>query len=113
MENENNKHFPYGRKRAENFAAPGQVHDLNNVGCPNMPDGILGAPLNADPHGRGFKMPIGDAPSAARPANDMGSGLLPANGAINPDPHPYNPSSSVKLPNTYARPIWERKLANE
>jgi len=74
--------------------------------------GICGAPLNADPHGGGFKMPVGVVPNAARPANDMGPPVHPG-GAINPDPHPYNPSSSVKLANTYARPTWERKLSNE
>ena len=90
------------------------VHDAHSVGCPNMPDGILGAtPLNADPHVRGFKSPIGEVPSAARPRNDMGPGLLSANGSINPNPHPYNPSSSVTLSNTYARPSFERKLSNE
>ena len=78
------------------------VHDLNSVGCPDMPGGITSmTPLNADPHGRGFKMPIGDVPSAARPANDMGPGLLPANGAINPDPHPLTPAAQVQERNTY------------
>ena len=32
---------PYGLKKAEGFAAPGAVHDINSVGCPPMPDGIL------------------------------------------------------------------------
>ena len=42
--------------------------------------------------------------------NDMGPGLLPANGAINPDPHPYNPASQVQQANTYAVPRWESKF---
>jgi len=63
--------------------------------------GILGAPLNADPHGRGFKMPIGDAPRAARAPNEMGPGLLRANGPLNPSPHPYTPAAQVQEPNTY------------
>ena len=55
-------------------------------------------------------MPVGNMPSAARPMNDMGPGLLPANGAINPNPHPYNPASQVQQRNTYAAPTWERKF---
>jgi hypothetical protein len=44
------------------------VHDLNSVGCPDMPGGLTSmTPLNADPHGRGFKMPIGDVPSSRAP----------------------------------------------
>jgi len=86
------------------------VHDAHSVGCPNMPDGILGAtPLNADPHVRGFKSPIGEVPSAARPANDMGPPVHPG-GVINADPHPYNPATQVQQKNTYAAPTWERKL---
>ena len=86
------------------------LHDVNCVPCPEMPPGITGAPLNADPHGGGFKMPVGNMPSAARPMNDMGPGLLPANGAINPNPHPYNPASQVQQRNTYAAPTWESKF---
>ena len=87
------------------------VHDAtNSVACPPMPLGITGAPLNPDPHGGGFKMPVGNMPSAARPMNDMGPGLLPANGAINPNPHPYNPASQVQQRNTYAAPTWESKF---
>jgi len=86
------------------------VHDINSVGCPDMPGGITSmTPLNPDPHGRGFKMPIGDVPSAARPANDMGPPVHPG-GVLNANPHPYNPSSQVQQRNTYAAPTWERKL---
>ena len=100
---------PHGLKKAEGHAAPGGVHDINAVGCPEMPNGILGAPISVDPHGRGFKMPIGEAPSAARPANDMGPPVHPG-GVLNADPHPYNPASQVQQKNTYAAPTWERKL---
>jgi hypothetical protein len=87
------------------------VHDLNSVGCPPMPEGLTSmTPFNVDPHGGGFKMPVGEVPSAARPMNDMGPGLLPANGAINPNPHPYNPASQVQQRNTYAVTRWESKF---
>src|SRR5215831_14963548 len=77
------------------------VHDTNNVPSFECPAGILGAPLNPDPHGRGFKMPIGDAPSAARPVNDMGPPVHPG-GVLNANPHPYNPATQVQQKNTYA-----------
>jgi hypothetical protein len=99
MENENNRHYPFGRKEAEGFAARG-VHDVNHVSCPAMPGGITGAPLNSDPHARGFKMPVHIAPETRRPVGKPAAMTPPHN----PDPHPYNPSSSVKLPNTYAKP---------
>jgi hypothetical protein len=99
---------PHGLKAAEGHAAPG-VHDMNSVPCPEMPPGITGAPLNADPHARGFTMPVHIAPSAARPRNDMGPPVHPG-GVLNADPHPYNPASQVQQRNTYAAPTWERKL---
>jgi hypothetical protein len=111
MENENLKNYPYGRKAAEGFAIRG-MHDPNNhVSTREIEPGITGMmPMNADPHGRGFRAPVHVEPGAARTApNDMGPGLLPANGCINSNPHPYNPSSSVKLPNTYARPVFEKR----
>jgi hypothetical protein len=40
MENENNRHYPFGRKEAEGFAQRG-VHDINHVECPEMPPGLL------------------------------------------------------------------------
>ena len=43
---------PHDRKAAEGHGARA-IHDTNSVGCPPMPEGILGAPLNPDPHGRG------------------------------------------------------------
>ena len=35
---------PHGLKAAEGHGARA-IHDLNSVGCPPMPDGILGAPF--------------------------------------------------------------------
>ena len=47
MENENNRHYPFGRKAAEGSAARG-VHDANHVECPEMPGGMLSMePLGA------------------------------------------------------------------
>jgi hypothetical protein len=75
------------------------------VGIGNeMGPGILGAPLNADPHGRGFKSPIGDAPSSRRPVGEPTEMKPPHD----PDPHPYTPAAQKQLPNTYARPRFER-----
>jgi hypothetical protein len=49
MENENRKNYPYGRKAAEGFAAPGQQHDAtNSVGCRELGIGLLSMePLGA------------------------------------------------------------------
>jgi hypothetical protein len=110
-DNERGFHHP----NKVNHAAPATCDTptpmSRNVGIGNeMGPGILGVPMNADPHARGFKMPVGEVPSAARPRNDMGPGLLPANGAINPEPHVYNPSSQVQQRNTYAAPTWESKF---
>jgi hypothetical protein len=39
---------PHGLKAAEGHAAPGAVHDINSVGCPEMPPGLLSmTPLGA------------------------------------------------------------------
>jgi hypothetical protein len=66
-DNENVRNLSHhGVKAAQGFAAR-TMHDPNCVPCPEMPDGITGAPMNADPHGAGFKMPVGATPSAARP----------------------------------------------
>jgi hypothetical protein len=98
-ERNRNSLSPHGLKKAEGHAAPGGVHDVNSVGCPPMPDGILGAPLNADPHGRGFKMPVHIAPEARRPRDEPAATTVPHN----PSPHVYNPASQVQQKNTYAQ----------
>jgi hypothetical protein len=57
---------PFGLKEATGHAAPG-VHDIHSVGCPPMPEGITGAPLNPDPHGGGDKASPYASPSSHRP----------------------------------------------
>ena len=49
---------PHGLKEAQGHAASG-VHDINSVGCPEMPPGILpdGAPLGGDPRRASPYMP--------------------------------------------------------
>jgi hypothetical protein len=61
MENENLKNFPYGRKAAEGFAAPG-VHDIKSVGCPEPPPGLLPASGSL---GGGRSSPFMPQPAAA------------------------------------------------
>jgi hypothetical protein len=34
---------PHGLKEAEGHAAPGAIHDIKSVGCPEPPPGILPA----------------------------------------------------------------------
>jgi hypothetical protein len=64
----------------------GIVHVNSGIGSePGV--GILGAPLNSDPHGAGPRAVVKVTPSSARPAGDMPPGLLPANEALNPDQH--------------------------
>jgi hypothetical protein len=110
-DNERGFHHPNKVNHATPATCDTPMPMSRNVGIGNeMGPGILGAPLNVDPHGGGFKMPVGVAPSAARPMNDMGPGLLPANGAINPDPHPATSAAQVQARNTYAAPTWERKF---
>jgi hypothetical protein len=60
MENENNRHYPFGRKEAEGFAQR-SLHDLNSVGCPEMPPGLLGP----TPIGAGRSSPYMSEPAAA------------------------------------------------
>jgi hypothetical protein len=96
MENENNRNFPFGRKEASGF-----VQRVDSSFATHMPPGIVGAPLNPDPHKGGDRARAGNEFSSARPANDMLPGLLPVNGALNPDPHPYG--GDRKQPNTYGR----------
>jgi hypothetical protein len=87
-ERNKNSLSPHHLKASENFASRG-VHDLNSVGCPPMPDGILGAPLNADPHRAGPRMPVHVAPSAARP-RDEPKEMRPPHTA---SPHRYAPET--------------------
>jgi hypothetical protein len=61
---------PHGLKSAQGHGAPALHDATNSVGCPPMPEGITGAPLNPDPHRAGFKMPVSNMPSAARPKDE-------------------------------------------
>lgn len=94
---------PHGLKEAEGHAMRG-LHDVNRVPCPEMPPGILGAPLSVDPHGAGPKSNPYVPASSRRPVGEPAAMTPPHN----PNPHPYNPASQVQLPNTYAKPRWEK-----
>ena len=108
-ERNRNSLSPHGQKEMQGHGARG-VHDVNSVGCPAMPDGILGAPLNARPNDRGEpgRGPVKVAPSARAP-NEMGPGLLRANGPLDPNPHPYTPAAQKQAPNTYGGVPVERR----
>jgi hypothetical protein len=74
------------------------VHDAtNSLGCPDMPNGITGAPMNPDPHSRGFKMPVHIQPETRRP-RDEPTEMRPPH---DPAPHPYSPAGQKQRPNTY------------
>jgi hypothetical protein len=88
---------PHGIKEAEGHASRG-LHDPHSVGCPPMPPGITGAPLNPDPHARGFKMPVHIAPETRRPRDEP----TPMTPPHDPAPHPYTPAAQKQRPNTYA-----------
>ena len=76
------------------------VHDAtNSIGCPDMPNGLTGAPLNPDPHARGFKMPVHIAPETCRPRDEPAAMTPPHD----PAPHPYPPAAQKQAPNTYGK----------
>jgi hypothetical protein len=83
---------PHGLKEAEGHAAPG-VHDVHNVGCAPMPDGILSmTPLGAtqsSPY-----MPT----TSRRPVGEPAHTTVPHD----PAPHPPTPAAQKQRPNTYA-----------
>jgi hypothetical protein len=64
-ERNRNSLSPHGQKEMQGHGAR-SLHDINSVGCPPMPDGILGAPLNATPNDRGEpgRGPVKFEPSA-------------------------------------------------
>ena len=102
-ERNRNSLSPHGIKEREGHATRG-MHDANSVPCNEMPAPLRGdAPMSMTPHDAGFRQPVKIAPSSARPANDMPPGLLPANGALDPDPHPYTPAAQKQAPNTYGK----------
>jgi hypothetical protein len=77
---------PHDRKAAEGHGAR-TVHDLHAVGGPECPPGILGAPLNPDPHGRGDKANPYASPSSHRPRGEPAE-MKPPHTA---SPHRYGP----------------------
>jgi hypothetical protein len=78
---------------------------VDHSNAPNgLPPPIRGdAPISPRPHDAGFRQPVKITPSSARPANDMGPGLLPANGSIDSAPHPYTPAAQKQAANTYGK----------
>jgi hypothetical protein len=54
-----------------------------------MPLGITGAPLKADPHARGFKMPVHIQPETRRPRDEPTSMRTPHTAS----PHRYAPET--------------------
>jgi hypothetical protein len=69
-DNENLRNISHHGTKAMQGHGARAMHDAHSVPCFEMPPGILGAPLNPDPHGAGFKMPLHIAPSAARPKDE-------------------------------------------
>jgi hypothetical protein len=65
------------------------------------------APMREGPHDAGPRAPVHVTPGRSMPEHRP-PGQLPANGAINSNPHPYNPASQVQQANTYAKPRWEK-----
>jgi hypothetical protein len=96
-ENENERNWPFGRKQTAmetGYASPG-----------GMPPGILG------------RTPLAQhAPNRASSPNELPSGVLPASGCLNADPHPREagggtsgiPSQNVQRKNTFMSPNRDR-----
>jgi hypothetical protein len=82
---------PHGLKESSGHARPG-VHDLNSVGCPEMPSGIL----SMTPIGAGKSSPY--APTSSRAPKDAPQEMRPPH---NPAPHRYG--GDPKAPNTYGK----------
>jgi hypothetical protein len=82
---------PHGLKSAEGHGAPG-VHDVHNVGCSEMPPGLL----SMTPLGAGKSSPYAPA-SSARPVGEPREMTPPHD----PAPHPYTPAAQKQRPNTY------------
>jgi hypothetical protein len=97
-ENENQRNLSHhGIKESAGFAQ----HSNVGIGSEMGPGLLSMTPINVDPHRAGPRSNVG-FPEDHRPhANDMPARLLPANGALNPDPHPYR--GDRKEPNTYGK----------
>jgi hypothetical protein len=79
-ENRNTRSLsPHGLKEAQGFAQRG-VHDINQVGCPEMPPGILGP----TPLGATKSSPY--MPSSSRPTRGAPQSMTPPHTA---SPHRY------------------------
>ena len=66
---------PHGIKAAEGHATRGQ-HDPNCVTGPEMPPGILGPPLNPDPHRAGPRSNV-TTPESSRPSRGAPQQMRP------------------------------------
>jgi hypothetical protein len=97
-ERNRNSLSPHGIKAAEGHGAR-SLHDINSVGCPPMPNGITGAPLNPDPHAGGFKMQVHQRPETRRPVGEPAAMTPPHD----PAPHPYTPAAQKQQANTYGK----------
>jgi hypothetical protein len=97
-ERNRNSLSPYGQKAMQGHGGRAMHDQKNSVACAEMGSGLLGAPLNPDPHGAGPRMPVHIAPSSSRPRDEPAATTVPHN----PNPHPYNPASQVQQKNTYA-----------
>jgi hypothetical protein len=84
---------PHGLKEATGHAVRG-VHDLNSVGCAEMPPGLL----SMTPLGAGKSSPYAPV-SATRPKGEPPATQVPHD----PNPHPYTPAAQKQAPNTYAK----------
>jgi hypothetical protein len=92
-ERNRNSLSPHGIKEAEGHGAR-SLHDINSVGCPPMPDGIL----SMTPLGAGRSSPY--APESSRRPRDEPREMKPPH---DPAPHPYTPAAQKQAPNTYGK----------
>ena len=84
-ENENHRNISHhGLKEASGF-----VTRIDSSAPNEMPPGILGAPLNPDPHGRGPKSNPYVPESSRRPVAEPAAMTPPHD----PNPHPYTPAA--------------------
>jgi hypothetical protein len=79
---------PHGIKEAEGHATRG-LHDANCVTGPEMPPGILGPPLNPDPHRAGPRSNV-TTPESSRPSRGAPQQMRPPHTA---SPHRYAPET--------------------
>src|SRR5215472_838378 len=97
-DNERGYHHPNKVNQATPATCDTPTPLSQNVGIGSeMGPGILGAPLNPDPHARGFKMPVHIAPETRRP-RDEPTAMTPPH---DPAPHPANAAGQKQQVNTY------------